>query len=435
MAKAIERPNAREAEKALIGALLINPAAYATVAPIVDAADFYLGKARFVYEAIEALKEAGEVPDVVTIADELERRGRLEEIGGVAYLAELEVNVPTALHAGQYARRVVAAAQRRGLLDAASEIAKVAYNEGAEIEEAQAQAEAAVLDTRRDGSRTVTAAQVFGDLYEAEWADHGLPTGIDALDKMLGGLEAGLYLLAARPSMGKTAMALQIAANLLKRGQKVVVFTLEMGAQQLALRMACSEARVELNRVKRDIAIDQELGKVTEAIGTGATWPLVIHTGTVTAGDIRAVVQRETMRGAEVGLVVVDYLGLMAAAKQAETRNLELGAISRGLLLAAKDLDVPILALHQLNRGVDSRSERRPVLSDLRESGRLEEDADVVLMLYRDGYYWPDSERANVMEIWVRKNRLGGPAGVRCEMYWHGEYMRLEPLERGALEL
>ncbi len=441
---AMELPHNKSTEEALVGAVLIDPGAYEVIAPTLRAADLHNGRARIVYTAIEKLRSRGDQVDHVTLADHLESTGQLTEIGGAAYLTHLVNVVPSALHVEDYAQLIQEDATRRDLIRAASDAVKAAYDEESDIEEVVARFEAAVLGARREVTRLVTAYDACAELYEdvSYWANHpdetrGLPTGLVPLDRTIGGLEPGLYILAARPSMGKTALALQIAANVAKAGRKVLIFTLEMGAKQLMLRLACAEAKVAVDTVRRGVSNTGELLAVHKAMGVIADWPLVLHTGTVTAGDIRAVVQRESL-GEAVGLVVVDYLGLMAASKRANTRNLELGAISRGLLLAAKGLDTPILAIHQLNRGVDQRSERQPRLSDLRESGRLEEDADVVLMLYRSGYYWPERADADVMEIWVRKNRLGGPAGSVCKMYWRGELMRCEPLttaDPGALEL
>jgi replicative DNA helicase len=429
------QPHNIESEEALLGALLIDPAAYITVAANLQADDFYRQKNRYIWEAIDVLKQRGDSVDHVTVSDELEKRGRLEEIGGAAYLTHLLGSVGSVMSAKTYAESIRSASVRRQLIRAASGIAKLAYDEEIEAEEAQAKAEGLLLGSRRDGSGTVELADLMPELYEdvTYWREHpgeprGLLTGLNALDKMLGGLKSGLYLLAARPSLGKTSVALQVASNVARRGQKVIIFTLEMSEEQIRNRLTFSEARLTQQQVESGETTEEEHTRLIKAMGEVADWPIVIHEGTVTAGDIRAVTQRETMRGGDVGLVIVDYLGLMAASKQADTRNLELGAISRGLLLAAKDLDTPILAVHQLNRSVDNRADKRPMLSDLRESGRLEEDADVVLMLYRDGYYYPESERADIMEIWVRKNRLGGPAGERCEMYWRGRYMRCEPL-------
>ena len=239
--------------------------------------------------------------------------------------------------------------------------------------------------------------------------------------------------------MGKSALALQrkirAASNVAAAGGRVMIFTLEMSPVQLVQRLTCSWAGVSLLGLQRGTLDQESYARFVQTIGEINEWPVSLHTGEVTPGVVRAKVQRALLQS-DVDLVVVDYLGLMALdqAQTAETRNLELGGIGRGLLRAAKALDVPVLALHQLNRGVDGRMDKRPLLSDLRESGQLEEHADVVLMLYREGYYdngngnGNHSERENVMEVWVRKNRLGGPAGERCEVYWQGAYMRCREL-------
>ena len=248
------------------------------------------------------------------------------------------------------------------------------------------------------------------------------------LDDALGGLESGLYLVAGRTSMGKTAKVLQMASNIAERGEKVIVFSLEMSRDQLALRLVCSHALVEQDLIKRGVATPEDYDRLQASIKEIATWPLIIHTGSLQPGDVRAVVQREQRFGA-VAAVFVDGLWLMAASKDVENRNLELGSISRDLKLAADALGLPIVAVHQLSRAVEHRADKRPLLADLRESGRLEEDADVVLMLYREGYYNPNSPDANVAEVWVRKNRLGGPAGRCIKLYWSGKHMRFEQLQ------
>jgi replicative DNA helicase len=434
MSKKPKQPHNIEAEESVLGALLIDPLAYANVATILEPDDFYLQKNAWIYEAMRNLHNRGVQVDPTTICDELERHERLEPVGGSAYVTGLIAVAPNALHAKEYAQIVSVKASRRRLLNAASEVAMLAYNEELGIDETQARAETAILDARRNTGGLVTASEGARGLWDdiEDWQENpaeirGLSTGLTPLDKTIGGLEAGLYVLAARPSIGKTAMGLQIASNVAQRGRKVIFFTLEMSVKKLYERLASSLAKVSLDRVRRGKASSEELQALAQELGEFSECQFMIHTGVVTAGDIRAIVQRESLRD-EVALVVVDYLGLMASAKRAETRNLELGAIARSLLLAANDLDVPIIAIHQLNRSVEMRADKRPLLSDLRESGQIEEHADVVLMLYREGYYNPDSELANVMEVWVRKNRLGGPADRRCDMYWHGEYMRCEPL-------
>ncbi len=275
----------------------------------------------------------------------------------------------------------------------------------------------------------------------------GISTGLRPLDGLLGGLQTGFYILAARPSMGKTALALQreirAASNVASSGERVMVFTLEMSPEQLVRRLACSWAEVSLRDLLRGKLEPESYARFTRAVGEINEWPVSLHTGDVTPGVVRAKVQRELLRG-DVALVIVDYLGLLSpdqhTLKRAETRNLELGGIARGLLLAANALDTPMLSIHQLNRGVDGRTDKRPMLSDLRESGQLEEHADVVLMLYREGYYDNgnggvdnENERANVMEVWSRKNRVDGPAGERCELFWRGAMMRCYEMESGVV--
>ncbi len=426
----IQIPHNVEAEGAVLGSLLIDPTmAYVDTADILKPEHFFVQKNAWIYEAIQRLNRDGVVPDYVTLRDELARRGRLESIGGEAYLMGLINVVPSALHVEAYANIVQEAAIRRRLIQAASEVAKLAYDESRDIGAVQREAETAVLNARPDGKGDHAIYDLVSVVNEdvAERMENptdipGLPTGIRALDEMLGGLETGLYILAARPSVGKTAIALQIASHVASGGQDVMLFTLEMSPEQITRRILSSRAAVSQDELKRGLLDHEGYVRFVEASGVVSDWPLSVHTGNVTPGIVRAKVQRQQLRG-DVSLVVVDYLGLMSGDGEAETRNLELGNIARNLLLTAKELDVPILTIHQLNRGVESRSDKRPLLSDLRESGQLEEHADVVLMLYRDGCYYPDSERADIMEIWVRKNR-NGPSGALCELFWQAEYGR-----------
>ena len=439
-------PHNAEDEEAVLGSLMIDPAAYADVGPILAPPDFYAVKNGWVYDAIRTVVERGERVDIITLCDELERHKHLEDVGGAAHITELMSIVPSAFNAKQYARIVRDAAVRRSLLNAASEVAKAAHDTSVELEETLARAETAVLGVRRAAGKATDAKALMGHLHDlvTEWMNtplaegqtRGLSTGIPPLDRALGGLEPGLYLVAARPSMGKTAFALQCAANIVERGQRVMFFSLEMSADQAGLRLACSRSRVELDQLKRGVATPEEHQRVLESLDVMGEWPLtIVHAGgNLRAGDVRARVQREQVRG-EVAAVFVDGLWLMAASKNVENRNLELGSISRELKLAADALGVPVVAVHQLSRAVENRADKRPLLSDLRESGRLEEDADVVLMLYREGYYDPASLDANVAEVWVRKNRLGGPAGRCIKLFWLGKYMRfveLAPCEKAG---
>lgn len=439
----VEQPKKIDAEKSVLGSLIIDPDCYPLVSEVLKPDDFYLQKHVWIFEAIEAVHKQGWALDIVTLTDQLARHERLEEIGGLAYIGDIANAVPSALHVAGYAQIVKDAAIRRQLLRAASEIAKFAYDEETDVIDAQRAAESTVLSVREDAVSATSAQELAGELRDrvAKWRAnpgelHGLGTGLDPLDKMLGGLEPGLYILAARTSMGKTAVALQVAANVAQRRDDghVAFFVIEGSDEQAGLRLATSLAGVPLDKIKRGATNPMEWDEVSNAISEIESWSLRFFSGAVTAGDIRSRVKREMMR-VPVSLVVVDYLGLMIPSGETRTRNLELGEIARSLKLAADDLGLPILLLHQLNRGVDNRADKRPVLSDLRESGQIEEHADIVLMLYRAGYYNPHAENANVMEIWVRKNRLGGPSGRRCEMFWNGERMRCEPLSRQEAEL
>jgi replicative DNA helicase len=326
------------AEKAVLGALLADPRAYAEVGPILADADFYDPKHRQVYRAVTSLEERGERVDILTLSGELARHGWLDAIGGEAYLRELTGSVPSASSAGQYARLVREAATRRNLPSAADEVRRAAVDPSLSVDDAVGMAESAALSVRRTGGTAADIRPLMERLYDrvADWQNNpladgetrGLATGIRPLDEGLGGLEPGLYLVAARSSMGKTALVLQCVSNIAERGQKVIFFSLEMSAEQIGLRLACSHAEVELDRIKRGVATPEEHGRVVNSIGMMSEWPLIIHTGSFRAGDVRAVVQREQRRG-EVAAVFVDGLWLMAASKDVENRHLELGSISR----------------------------------------------------------------------------------------------------------
>ena len=432
-------PHNLEAEKAVLGSLIVDPGAHSEVQPTLMSADFYVGKHQRIYTAICAIVARGEQADIITLRDELRRRGWLEEVGGDVYLSELAEGVPRPAYAAQYARQVLDAATRRRLLYAANEVERAAHDTTISVDDALTMAETAVLSLRRASGSEVDAQSLMERLHGrvtdwqenplAEGETRGLATGIRPLDKALGGLEPGLFLLAARPSMGKTALTLQVSSNIAGRNQRVIFFSLEMSPEQVGLRLACTHARVELDRLKRGVVAPEEYERVITSIGAISEWPLIIHTGGFRAGDVRAIIQREQRRG-EVAAVFVDGLWLMAASKDVENRNLELGSISRELKLAADALGVPIVAVHQLSRAVEQRADKRPLMSDLRESGRLEEDADVILMLYREGYYSPGSPEANVAEIWIRKNRLGGPSGRCVKLFWLGKYMQFAELQR-----
>lgn len=435
----IERQNdpsdVKVTEEALVGALLIDPQAFFDIAGLVDAEDFKYTPNRYVFEAVQAITGRGEAVDYLTVTNELESRKRLGNVGGDVYVSSLISAVPSAVHARTYAKQVAQAAHRRRLIAVAGDIAKAAYDAGMEPLDVQNLAETAIIKVRRGHGTEVTASAMSEEIYElvSEWAQNpsqirGLPTGIDALDAMLGGIEPGLIILAARTSVGKTAVGLQMAINIAKAGKRVAIFSIEMSKQQLWLRLASSEAEVSLQKIKRGEVTRAEMEKVVNALGTLAALPILIRTGETSVGDIRAVLQREALAGEPIVFSLVDYIGLMdSSAQDSENRNLELGAISRGLLIAGQELSCSIVGIHQLSRAVEQRADKRPMLSDLRESGHLEEDADLVLGLFREGYY-DKSEPDTSMEIWVLKNRLGGGAGDYAKVFWHGPWMKTKRL-------
>jgi len=409
--------------------MLIDPSVVAEVRRLVSMDDFYIRVNGQVFDAILSAVDDGRGVDALTIA---------EQVDGVdiADIADLAASVPTALHATEYARLVRDAALRRQMIREAERLVRAAYGNGDPLSTLAEVAERLSGLGREPASAVVDNIDAVRQVYDMidEWARNPLrpgetrylATGLRPLDEMLRGLKpGGFYIVAARPSVGKTALVLQIASNVASRGGRVLFFTLETPVQDLVLRLVCSQASVAQDRLERGDVSSEELARVVRAMGVVSDWPIVwVRNSSLRPVDVRAEIARQR----DVDLVVIDGLWLMASSKDQENRNLELGAISRDLLLIAGDTLVPIIAIHQLSRAVEQRSDKRPILADLRESGRLEENADVVLMLYRESYYNPEHPRANVMEIWVRKNRLGGPAGGCAYMAWVGQLMRLEEL-------
>ena len=431
-------PHNIEAEEAVLGGLLIDPEAWTRVVKILIPSDFYIERHGWVYEAILQLVDENKPVDFLTICDALEAKGQLEEAGGSAWISSLINAVPSAVNIEHYAELVQDTAHRRGVIRAAGEQVKDAHNREMPFDEVLRRAEDRLLAVRRSDCEGEDARELFarvGDMVTS-WKEQplqpgevrGTPTGMHAVDRMLGGLRTGLYILAARTSMGKTSIALQWAGHIAENVGKVLFFTPEMTEEEVALRLACQRARVEQRRVERGTISDEEWFQVLGWLDKMRQWPLKIYDKTSpSAYDVRAAIMREQQRGEDVKLAVVDGLGLMLSSDNAENRNLELGAITRSLKLAANSLGTTIIAIHQLNRSVEKRADKRPNLSDLRESGQIEEHSDVVLMLYREGYYDKDPEAraaGEKLEIWCMKNRKNGPAGERALVWWEGPYMR-----------
>nr|WP_290668472.1 replicative DNA helicase [Ardenticatena sp.] len=411
-----------EAEEAVLGAMLIDPEAITKVAPFLRPEDFYRERHRWIYEALLNLHERDEPADELTIADELERMGRLSDVGGVAAIHELALKVPTALHIEQYGRIVERNAVLRRLIEAAENIARLAYeNSDDDIAEIIDRAEAllfAVSQHRLTGAM-IPIQQILGEFYEQveklflERHPVGLPTGFTDLDRLLGGFQPGdLIILAARPSMGKTAFSLSITENVaLQQNARVAFFSLEMSADQLVQRLISSQTGINAQKLRVGPITEEDLQRISMAVDTLRNTRIFIdETPAISPIELRTKARRVASEHG-LDLIVVDYLQLMRGAGRTENRVQEISQISRSLKALARELRVPVLALSQLSRQVESRHDKRPMLSDLRESGSIEQDADVVMFIYRDEVYNKETEKPNIAEIIVAKHR-NGPTGM-----------------------
>ncbi len=415
-------PQNVEAEEAVLGAILIDPDAIIRVATILRTEDFYREKHGWVYEAALSLHERREPIDLLTVCDELERREQLNEVGGVAYITTLVNAVPTSIHAEHYARIVERTATRRRLIDAAGQIAALAYQEAEDVDEVVDRAEQVLfgVSERRISRELVPIKQILSEYYDRiEYLTRhrgemiGIPTGFTDIDKLLGGLQrSDMVILAARPSVGKTSLALSIAHNAAKKyHQRVAFFSLEMSSEQVVQRLIAAETGINAQRLRRGEIEESEWGRFMKSTSDLAeTLFFIDDTPSLSALELRTKARR---LHAEVGvdLIVVDYLQLMRGDFRSENRVQEISSISRALKALARELNVPVLALSQLSRGVESRTDKRPILSDLRESGALEQDADVVVFIYRDEMYNENTERPNIADIMIAKHR-NGPTGA-----------------------
>jgi len=432
-------PSNIEAEEALLGSILINPDALFDVATFLKADDFFLVKNGWVWEAILAIHDRRDPIDFVTVTDELERQARLQELGGPVYISRLMDAVPSAIHAEAYGRIVEQTALRRRLLGAASQVAQLAYDERENIEIVLDQAEQALfaVSERRLTRDLKPIRDIVGNYYdhiqelsERDEALLGVPTGFSFLDKLLGGLQkSDLIIVAGRPGMGKTGFLLNIALNAAKRYRKrVALFSLEMSDEQLVGRLVAAETGIDSQRLRRGALVEGEWALFTEATGRLAeTLIFIDDTPSITPLQLRTKCRRLY---AEYGLdlIVLDYLQLMSGDFRTDNRVQEISYISRHLKGLARELNVPVMAAAQLSRAVEQRQIKRPMLSDLRESGSIEQDADVVMFIYRDDYYNEESEKPNIAEIAVAKHRNGPTDTV--ELFFKKELAQFRELER-----
>jgi replicative DNA helicase len=419
-------PQNLEAEEAVLGAMLLSETAIGAVTEILDANDFYRGSHGTIYRTCLALWAKGEPVDAITLANELEERGELEQIGGTSRVAELAALVSATANVEHYARIVKETATLRGLIRAGQEIARLGRERVGETSELVDQAEQIVFDLSQErvrgdfahiGPLLTESFERITKLYEAGADVTGVPCGFRELDRLTSGFQPGnLVILAARPSMGKSALGLCIAANLGVRSQTpVALFTLEMSKAEVTQRLMCSEAKVESERVRSGKLTQEDWPRLTAACDKLMKAPIYVDdTGSITMMELRSKARRLKAREPGLGLIVVDYLQLMTSGGTAENRVQEVSQISRNLKVLARDLDVPILALSQLSRAVEQRHDKRPILSDLRESGSIEQDADLVLFVYRDEYYnGEESDQQGLAELILAKHRNGPTDSVK----------------------
>lgn len=433
-------PQNIQAEDSLIGSLLLDREAIIKVADIVAGDDFYVDKNRLIFEAILALYEKREPIDVVTLSNKLESMGELDNIGGAAYLTELVNGVPSAAHVAHYAQIVAQKATLRRLIEASAKINGLAYDEDAPLDGLLDSAEQTLFEVSQKHLKQNFSPirEVLAESFDRLDALHkdkkqlrGLPTGFRVLDNLLAGLQkSDLIILAARPSMGKTSLAMNIAQNVaVKSGVPVGIFSLEMSKEQLIDRMLSGEAKIDSWKLRTGNLEDRDFEKINKAMGILAEAPIYIDDSAMANVMEMRTKARRLQSEHDLGLIVIDYLQLMSGRNNSsDNRVQEISEISRGLKGLARELNVPVIALSQLSRSVEARHPQIPQLSDLRESGSIEQDADVVMFIYREDYYNKESERENIADIFIKKHRNGLTGDV--ELYFEADKMLFKNIER-----
>lgn len=434
-------PQNTDAEASLLGAILIDADAIVKIADTIRPDDFYDERHRRIYEGILALYEKHSPIDVLTLSDQLKTSGFLDMIGGPAYLTELTNYVPTAAHAEQYAEIIAQKGMRRRLIKATRDIVGLGYDESKSLQELIEEAESRLFEvSQRHIKQDIISIETIlsesfdrlDELHKDKGKVRGVPTGFRDLDNILAGLQrSDLFILAARPSMGKTAFSLNLAHNVaVKANQPVLIFSLEMSKEQLVDRMLSMESGVDAWALRTGNLTDSDFEKLSHAMGTlGEAKIYIDDTPGITISDLRTKARREAHRQ-ELGLIIVDYLQLMSGGSRFASdgnRVQEISEISRGLKGIAREMNVPLIALSQLSRSVESRTPQIPQLADLRESGSIEQDADVVAFIYREEYYNPDTERTNITDILIKKHRNGPTGGI--ELYFDKEKQRFRSLD------
>jgi replicative DNA helicase len=436
-----QQPHNLEAEASLLGAILIDADALVKIADAISYDDFYDQRHQRIYGAIVQLYERRSPIDVLTLADQLKNNDSLDLVGGASYLTELTNFVPTAAHVEQYADIVAQKALRRRLIAASEQIVSLGFDESKALRELVEEAETQLFQvSQKHVKQTIVSIETIlaesfdrlDDLHKDKNKIRGVPTGFRDMDEVLAGLQrSDLFILAARPSMGKTAFALNLAHNVATIAkQPVLIFSLEMSKEQLVDRLLSMESGVDAWALRTGNLTDADFEKIGHAMGTLSEAPIYIDdTPGITVSDLRTKARREAHQH-ELGLVIVDYLQLMSGGSRfggSDNRVQEISEISRGLKGIARELNVPLIALSQLSRSVENRNPQIPQLADLRESGSIEQDADVVAFIYREEYYNPDTDRKSVTDILIKKHRNGPTGGV--ELFFDKEKQRFRSLD------
>ena len=424
-------PHNLEAESSLLGAMLLSRDSIGPAVEMLDAGDFYKPAHQHIFDAITALYSSGNPADPVTVAEELDRAGLLNEIGGLETLIDLQATTPATSNASRYATIIEERALLRRLIGVAGEIAEVGYSLPEDVTKAVDEAEARIFQVaeRRVTDTTKSVSDLMSssldrleELYERGESITGVPTGYNDLDELLSGLQpSSLVVVGARPSMGKTSFALGMATHASMTTQRpVLFFSLEMGHLELTQRLLQSEAKVDASRLRNGNLSEDDWPKISRAVGKLAEAPMWIDDNpNLTVMEIRAKSRRLKSRLGDLGVIFVDYLQLMSGSNRAESRQVEISEISRGLKILARELETPVVAMSQLSRNLEQRSDKRPMLADLRESGAIEQDADVVMFLYRDEMYDPESQDVGTAEVIIAKHRNGPTGTVRLAFLSH----------------
>lgn len=433
-----ELPYSKEAELGVIGCVLVNEKSVASSAEIIKPDDFYFSANREIYEVVMSLFNENTPIDIVTVSDRLSQKDKLDGIGGVAYLTAAAMGVATTENVIYHCKIIREKAILRRLIKAAGAISEIGYADEGETERALERAEQIIFDVsaNREQSELVPAHDVLMETYKDMVEDSqregyltGEATGFEYLDKETGGMQGGeLILIAARPAMGKSSFAMNIAEYVsIINNKPVAVFNLEMTKKQLMRRVICSQALIDSKKLSTGTMTGEDWLSIGRAMNKIDAAPLYIDESVnVTVSEIRAKCRRiKQTKG--LSLIVIDYLQLMQSGTRTESRQQEVAEISRSLKILAKELDVPIIALSQLNRAAETRKDSRPQLSDIRESGSIEQDCDLVMFLYRDEYYHPDTEEKNIAECIIAKNRRGRTDTIK--LGWQGQYTKFINIE------